>query len=313
MNDRARIALVSAAEALALDEDMPPLLAAFAAAGADAVAVSWDAAGVDWSRFDLAILRSPWDYVPRLTEFLAWGERVSRQTRLLNSLEVVRWNIDKHYLEHLAHAGVPVVPTRFIEPGESAAQALEQFLHARPLRPGAAAAIAHQPQRELVIKPAIGAGSKDAARYRGHEIDDAIAHAERLLAQGRSAMLQPYLAHVDKHGETAMVYVDGRFSHAIRKGPLLRPGAGLVEGLFAAEDITAREPGKDEGRIAKAGFNAIPFPTPLYARIDLVRDATGAPVVLELELIEPSLFFAHGPGAAERFAAAALARLATAA
>jgi O-ureido-D-serine cyclo-ligase len=311
MNDRARIALVSANEALDLDEDMPPLLAAFAAAGADAVAVRWDDAGVDWSQFDLAILRSPWDYVPRLTEFLAWGERVSRQTRLLNALEVVRWNIDKHYLEHLARSGVPVVPTRFIEPGESAAQALEQFLHARPLRPGATAAIAHQPQRELVIKPAIGAGSKDAARYRGHEIDDAIAHAERLLGRGRSVMLQPYLTHVDQYGETAIVYIDGRFSHAIRKGPLLRPGAGLVDGLFAAEDITAREPGKDEGRIAKAAFNAIPFPTPLYARIDLVRDATGSPVVLELELTEPSLFFAHGLGAAERFAAATLARLAS--
>jgi O-ureido-D-serine cyclo-ligase len=309
MAARARIALVTAREALALDEDLAPLIEAFAAAGADAEPCCWDDAAIDWSGYSLALLRSTWDYVPRLGEFLAWGERASRSTTLLNPLEVVRWNVDKHYLLELDRAGVPVVPTRFVEPGEDALAALARFVEGRPLVPGTGAAAAAQPPRELVVKPAVGAGSKDAARYRAHELDDAAAHLARLLSEGRSAMLQPYLADVDQHGETAMVYLDGRYSHAIRKGPLLCAGAGLVEGLFAAEDISAREPGKDEGRVAKAAFNAIPFATPLYARVDLVRDATGSPVVLELELTEPSLFFAFAPGAAARYVEAALARL----
>jgi O-ureido-D-serine cyclo-ligase len=99
-----------------------------------------------------------------------------------------------------------------------------------------------------------------------------------------------------------VLYLGGRFSHAARKGPLLRAGAALVEGLFAPEDIRARAAEPAELEVAAAAYAAVPFAPPVYARIDLLGDAQGAPVVLELELTEPSLFLAHAPGAAESFA-----------
>jgi O-ureido-D-serine cyclo-ligase len=303
-----RIALVSAREALPLDEDMPPLRTALADAGVTVDVPCWDDPGVDWSGYDAALLRSTWDYVDRIDEFLAWCERCARQTRLLNPPGVVRWNTDKHYLVHLAQAGVPVVPSRFVEPGADAEAAFAAFLAGGPDSCTVGRAPAFD---EFVVKPAIGAGSRDAARYARSEASAALQHLERLIRAGRSVMLQPYLARVDEQGETAALYLGGEFSHAIRKGPLLRRGAGLVEGLFAPEDIRPREAEPAELAVAAAAFAAIPFEAPAYARIDLIRDDTNAPVVLELELTEPSLFLAHAPGAAERLARHLIQRLKT--
>ena len=300
-----RIALVSAREALALDEDMEPLAMALREAGAEVATPFWDDAAVDWGRYSAAVLRSTWDYVERIDDFLPWAERCAQQTVLLNPPAVVRWNTDKHYLLELAQQGIPVVPTRFVEPGSIAAQQIERFLGdgADALTAGQADSFA-----EFVVKPSIGAGSKDTARYRRHEVARAADHVARLLAQGRSAMLQPYLGRVDEVGETALIYLGGEFSHAIRKGPLLRAGAALVEGLFAPEQITPRQPQPDELAVARQAYAAIGSSRPVYARIDLIRGADDAPVVLELELTEPSLFFAHAPGSAQRFAHALLER-----
>lgn len=295
------IALVSAREALALDEDLPPLVEALRRAGAQASTPCWDDAAVDWAAFDLAVLRSTWDYVERIVEFRAWARRCALQTRLLNPPALVDWNTDKHYLAHLHRAGVPVVPTRFVEPGEEAARSMRQFLAGGPDSLSAG----HECDfDQFVVKPSIGAGSRDTARYRRTDAHNALEHLSRLVeTERRSAMLQPYLASVDTIGETALIYFGGEASHAIRKGPLLSLDAGLVEGLFAPEEISAREPGDDERLLAAAAHAAIPFDAPLYARIDMIRDGQGAPVILELEMTEPSLFFAHAPGSAERLAA----------
>ncbi|MEP6939502.1 MAG: hypothetical protein ABI846_07030 [Rudaea sp.] len=290
------IALATARAARELDEDLPPLAEAMAAAGHDFSVVEWDDAAADWSRFGLVVLRSTWDYTSRLPEFLAWIDRVSSATRLLNPVDVIRWNTDKHYLGDLARAGVASVPSHFIEPGEDAGHALEHFL------------VAHA-STEFVIKPSVGAGSRDAQRHGRNELDAARTHAQRLLDAGKSVLLQPYLARVDEHGETALVYFDGIFSHAIRKGPLLRRGEGPTRALFAQEHITARAPLADELRVAESALAAIPYTTPLlYARVDLIRDGADAPCVLELELTEPSLFFVHGAGSVQRFVAAIAAR-----
>jgi glutathione synthase/RimK-type ligase-like ATP-grasp enzyme len=298
-----QVALVTALEARDLDPDMAPLTTALRAAGAAVSMPCWHDPEIDWSRYDVALLRSTWDYVDRIDEFLAWCDHCASHTRLLNRPDVVRWNTDKHYLLDLAREGVPVVPTRFVEPGDDARAALDAFLAggASFLAAGESAGESCE-FAEFVVKPAIGAGSRDAARYRRDEAGQARAHLERLLAAGRSTMLQPYLERVDQHGETAVLYLGGRFSHAARKGPLLRPGAALVEGLFAPEDIRARAADPAELEVAAAAYAAVPFDPPVYARIDLLRDARGAPAVLELELTEPSLFLAHAPGAAESFA-----------
>jgi O-ureido-D-serine cyclo-ligase len=188
---------------------------------------------------------------------------------------------------------VAVVPSSFIEPGEDAEQTLPAFL-------------ARHDCLEFVVKPSVGAGSRDTQRHGRADVAAALTQARRLLDAGRSVLLQPYLDSVDRDGETALIYIQGVFSHAIRKGALLPPGstASPVIGLFAPEKIMARAPGPDELEVARHVLGALPFPVPLYARVDLIRDANGAPVLLELELTEPSLFFAHAPGSAERFTAA---------
>jgi len=293
---RRAVALVSTRAARGLDDDMPPLLAAFGAAGADAEIVDWDNPKADWARFDAALLRSAWDYTERLGEFLAWIERVASLTMLLNPPPVVRWNADKHYLLELARAGLPVVASSFAEAGSEAERALDEFL-------------TRQSCAELVVKPAVGAGSRDTRRHARTAIPQMLAHMRRLLGAGRSVLLQPYLEGVDRHGETAVIHIGGGFSHAIRKGPLLPLGAAPTGALFAAEEITVREPGADELSVAQRVLAALPFGALLYARVDLIRDAGGAPCLLELELTEPSLYFGHAPGSAQRLVAATLARL----
>ena len=290
------VALVSARAARGLDDDMPPLLAAFAAAGAAAEIAAWDDPRVEWGSFDLALLRSAWDYTERLPQFLAWVERTAACTRLLNPVPVVRWNSDKHYLLELTRAGLPVVASHFAEPGADAGAVLEAFL-------------ARHACDDLVVKPAVGAGSRDTRRHARAARADILAHVGALLGARRSVMLQPYLSGVDAHGETALVFIAGRFSHAIRKGPLLSPGAAATAALFAPEDIRARAPGPDELAVGERILAQLPFGELLYARIDLIRGAEGAPCLLELELCEPSLFFSYAPGSAARYAHAALARL----
>jgi glutathione synthase/RimK-type ligase-like ATP-grasp enzyme len=286
-----KIALVTAIAAFALDEDLAPLQRALHAAGVDAPIVAWDDMTVSWRRFDAAVLRSTWDYVERLPEFLAWARAVQGQTLLLNPLETIRSNVDKHYLARLEAKGIAIVPSAFAEPGEDAAEVLAGFLERFPQA------------REFVVKPAIGAGSRDAQRYRRGQKKPSGAHIRRLLSEKRSVLLQPYLDSVDDAGETALIFFDGVFSHAIRKGPLLLADEGPTEALFAAETISTREPGKDELKLAQATLKALGGKQPLaYARVDLIRGSDGAPRVLELELTEPSLFFPFGEGSAERFA-----------
>ena len=260
----------------------------------------WTDPAVDWSTFDAVVIRETWDYVERRAEFLAWTRDVDAVTRLLNTAGVVAWNTDKTYLRDLDAAGVPVVPTRFLAPGDDAAS----------WRPAAVTT------GDLVVKPAVSAGSRDTMRYAAGDPDGAaLAHVERLLSSGRTVMVQPYLDAVDGHGETALLFFGGEFSHAIRKGPLLvRDVEGdRVAGLFVQEDITAREPSPAEIDVARRAIAAITASTgasvPLYARVDLVPGPDGAPLLLELELTEPSLFLAHDRAAAGRFAAAVAASI----
>ncbi len=288
------VALVTAVAARDLDEDLLPLASALRNAGAEVTIAEWDLPR-DWSRFDIALLRSTWDYPQRLAEFLEWTEEVSRKTTLLNPLPLVNWSSDKHYLGDLTSKSVPTVPTRFIEPGERVDQRIAELLS--------------QPQmQEFVVKPAVGAGSRDAQRFGPEEEAEATRHALRMLDENRSVLLQPYMSRVDEHGETALIYFEGEFSHAIRKGPILKRREGPTTELFAKEAINARTPDPAEFDVGASALRAVPFDTPLYARVDLIRNRDGDPVVLELELIEPSLFFPFAAGSAERFAAAVTAR-----
>src|SRR5262245_9856047 len=274
---------------------MPPLLDALRATGADAEIVNWDDQDVDWERFDLALLRSTWDASIRLAEFLAWSERAARLTTLLNPVPVLRWNTDKRYMRDLARAGVPVVPTQFVEPGADASSATSAFLE-------------NAGTNEVVVKPAVGSGSRHARRHPHSDAAAIRAHVEELLDMGHTALLQPYLERVDEHGETALLYFEGTFSHAIRKGPMLVKGENATKQLFAAEKITPRVPTEAEFAVGEQAVRAVPGGPLLYARVDLIRDAQDRPCVLELELTEPSVFLPYAAGAAERFARLIIAR-----
>ncbi len=295
------LALVSVAAAHALDEDMPPLTAALDAAGIAHQVVYWDDASIDWSSFKAVLIRSPWDYNDKLPEFLAWAARVSNQTLLLNPLNVIESNTDKHYLDVLAKQNIHTVPSRFIEPEQHAEDGLKAFLD-------------EFEHAEFVVKPAVGAGSKDAQRFGREEVNAALMHIHHLQYKNHSALLQPYLNRVDEVGETALLFFNGVYSHAIRKGPLLKRNEGPTSLLFAPEQIMARVPSEDEQQLANQVVSALPslfaLDGPLaYARIDLLRDEDGKPCLLELELTEPSLFFNYADGSAERFVAALKSRL----
>lgn len=284
-----KLALATAIAAFALDEDLAPLREACARAGIEVSVVAWDDPTVSWARFDAVLLRSTWDYMDHLPAFLAWCERVDRAGTLWNAPEVVRWNTDKRYLGDLAGRGVPVIESHFLAPGD--------------------AADAFPDLDEFVVKPTVSAGSRDTQRYTRAERAAAVAHARRLLDAGRHVLVQPYLAQVDEAGETALLFFDGEFSHAIRKAPLLRRGEGPTRALFAPERIQPREPTPAEHAVAARVLQALPFGPLPYARVDLLPSAEG-PMLLELELTEPSVFLPFGEGAADRFAAVLARRLA---
>lgn len=290
--ERSRVALVTCDFFPDLYDDDVPLRDELRGRGLDVAAVRWDDPAADWSAFDLAILRSPWDYVPRRDAFVAWAQRVPR---LLNPADVIAWNTDKTYLRDLAAKGLPVTPTSFVPPGET-----------WPPPSGG----------EWVVKPTISAGSQDTGRYLlPSQTSLAATHVTRLTAAGRTAMIQPYLSGVDTLGETALLFFPdetGRlaFSHAARKGPIL---TGPDEGEIApgSEEITPRTPSPAELSAATQILTAVPGGPDrlLYARVDLIPGPDGAPLLLELELTEPSLFLRTAPAAAARLAEAILARL----
>lgn len=277
------VALATCAELPDLDDDGPALRAALDALGVRTSPAVWDDPAVDWAGFDLVVVRSTWDYPSRRDAFLAWADRVGARTPVSNAPRVLRWNTDKRYLRDLSAAGVPVVETFW------------------PDSPEALPDLA-----DYVVKPAVSAGCRDTRRFTRDERTAASHLVSTLQAAGREVMVQPYLDAIDAHGETALLYLGGRYSHAIRKGAMLEPGAPLEAALFRAEDISGRAASDAERAVAERALAAVPTGGGrlLYARVDLVPGPDGAPVVLELELTEPSLFLGFHPEAPARLAEA---------
>ncbi|SDQ99717.1 ATP-grasp domain-containing protein [Thermostaphylospora chromogena] len=255
------------------DDERAAVLGAWAEKGLAGRAVRWDDPDADWSAFEAAVVRSTWDYVDRRAEFVAWARHAGERTRLFNSAEVIERNTDKTYLRDLAARGIPIVPTHW------SAQDLPAW----------------DGYREYVVKPAISAGARDTIRTPDPEV--AARHAAALLAEGRTPMVQPYLSMVEGEGETSLIYFGRRFSHAVRRTPMLVPGATEADNAR----FVRREPAPDQLRLAEKVLAEVPGEL-LYARVDLVRLADGTPVLIELELTEPYLYLSSSPGAASRFA-----------
>jgi hypothetical protein len=271
------------------------LRAALAELGVTASTRIWTDPEVRWDEFDLVLANGAWDNIHRPDEFVDWVERVGECTRLANSPAVLRWNLDKRYLAALADAGVATVPTAWLTPGPDH----EPDLHELPEL--------SLPRGEFVVKPTVSGGGFETARYRtgvGPSAGQARAHIRRLLNAGRAVMVQPYQSSVDTEGESGLIFLGGLFSHAIGKGPLLEVDGGPQSHLYQHEQIGAVTPTEAQLEAAHLALETAEHllgPT-TYARVDLVTLPDGRPAVLELELLDPALFFETAPAAAARFA-----------
>ncbi|MFC9229873.1 RimK family alpha-L-glutamate ligase [Streptomyces decoyicus] len=294
------LALVTDATSLPIDYDMPPLLEACQTVGLATEVCSWEDPATDWSRFDAVLFRSPWTWAERLPEFLAFCERIAAVTHLITPMSLVRWALDKRYLADIAAHGVPVIPHKIVAPGADPLRAVQEFLAAHPRA------------EEFVIKPTDGCYSKDVQRYARPLEAAAAQHVARLLGNGSHVLMQPYVASVDRDGEIDLTYFDGVYSHAIHKSAMLmRDGTVKVPTL---EYRKARVADEDERAVASAALAAsashLGLERPLICgRVDLVRGDDGKPMVLEMELCEPSLNLTFSEDSALRLAQALAERL----
>jgi glutathione synthase/RimK-type ligase-like ATP-grasp enzyme len=265
-----------------LDPDDRLAVDALARRGLRAVPAVWNSPDVDWAAGGICVIRSTWDYHLDYAGFLAWADRVAAVAPLWNPPRIVRWNSNKRYLEELERRGAPVVPTA--------------WLAARG-RSDLGALLRNRGWSRAVVKPVVGLATRNVMMVDGTAagIARAQAHVDMLLAD-QDVMVQPYVDSVDSYGERALVFIDGEYSHAARKTafqPLAVAGeAGETAAVAEADEIEVAT------RVAGMVDGA------LYARVDLVRDASGKPIVIEFELVEPSLFLGLYPPAAERFASA---------
>ncbi|MCX6509400.1 MAG: hypothetical protein NT081_01115 [Actinobacteria bacterium] len=300
-----RVAFVTTVDLDAIhdDVDLPLQLIAFANAGIDLVQAAWEDETVAWDSFDLIVVRSPWNYVEKLDPFRKWlGDR-SGLTMFHNPVELIEWNIDKRYLADLAHQGVTIVPTAFVDSIEEFHSAAQSF--------GSA---------EIVVKPSVSAGSRLTGRYlktdRAAEV-----LASEILAKGLTTMVQPFAARIDAEGEIGTVLFDGMISHSFNKAALLAEGGQLVGGEYQ-EQITSVQTPDDVLVVVDAAASAATGVAReagwiskdqqlLYGRYDVVRLDDGSPALLEAELFEPCFFLPTDVAAADRFVGAVLRRLRT--
>jgi glutathione synthase/RimK-type ligase-like ATP-grasp enzyme len=265
------------------------LMVGLEARGLRTARVAWSNPDFDWSRARAAVFRSTWDYFERFAEFSAWMERVADSIPLFNAPELVRWNVDKHYLRDLAERGVNVPMTRFIERGETTT--LQEVITA-------------QGWKEAIMKPAVSGAARHTYRLNATNLE---AHESVLrdLLRDEAMMVQPFLGSVLTQGELSLMVIGGRCTHAVRK--IAKPGDFRVQDDHGGT-VHPHAPTADEIAFAEAAVAACPQ-VPLYARVDAVRDDLGALSMMELELVEQELFFRFHPPAAEALAAAIVERL----
>jgi len=267
-----------------IDPDAELLLDALGDVDIDGTLCVWDDPHVAWSDYDMVVIRSTWDYTKDRSGYLEWARALPK---LFNPSSIIEYSTDKHYLDDLKSRGYRIIPTSFCDVGET-----PEF-----------------PDSNFVVKPTVGAGSMDADKYDVGEHVAAAAHVARLHDSGRDAMIQPYVASVDVLGERGLVFIDGAFSHAIRKGAMLHVDQLDRHSLFRLEQLSLADAEPDAVTFAESVMSEPLFNGLLYGRVDLVHMPEGW-AIMELELVEPSLFLSYEAGAAARLASAIKDRLA---
>ncbi|OKL52063.1 ATP-grasp domain-containing protein [Buchananella hordeovulneris] len=295
--DKPVVTFATSADRPTLATEEQPLLAEVASRGIDVRVAVWDDPTVDWQQAGIVVVRSVRDYAQKPDEFLAWTRRVPR---LLNPAPVVGWNIDKHYLQDLAQRGLPTIPTIWLEPEDKFSK---HQLHTRfPAR------------GDFVVKPAVSSGGRGTGRYTSTDAQsrmEAIAHAQRQLAKGRSVMVQRYLEAIDTAGELSLIFFNGLISHAVSKRAMLHPSFRNLDEVVQDEEVQAREVTEAERafgervRLALHGYMKEALGRDmllLFNRIDMVPDGRGGYYVMEISLVDGSLYLDTCPQAVTNFA-----------
>ena len=270
------------------DADLPLLQNSLHALGIDAAAAAWEDPDIDWSAFDLVVIRSTWTSVEFPERYLRWLNSTASMTRVENNTSLIAWNFDKRHLLDVQAADIPIVPTTWVAPDQD-------------WRP---------PAGPFVVKPAVSGGGRETAMYTRPSAD-AVDHVRRLQAGGATVMVQPYVESVDVVGETKMVYIDGQLSHALNVGPLLEPDAGVCERPWekrVSAKVCTPTPAETNTADRVMAFIEARFEGPLYGRVDtcMVQDE---PAVLEIEFVDPSLSLSAAPEAPGHLASAIARRL----
>ncbi len=282
-----QIAIATCAAYADLKADDELLRQALEARGVVARPVVWDEEGIDWSKFDLCLVGSTWDYHEKHRPFLSWAQQVEAASTLRNPASLIAWNSDKSYLRELAERGLRIVPTVWVDRDDGAD--LKEVL-------------AGEGWSEAVVKPVIDLGARNLHRVR---IDERSPALDQALQRSPKAMVQPFFPSVEEQGELSLIYIAGALTHAVRKRPA--PGDFRVQSIWGGS-VERTEPESAEIELAEGALAQLDEP-PLYARVDLVAGPDGAPCLIELELIEPNLYLTEHPPAAQSLAEAALLRI----
>jgi glutathione synthase/RimK-type ligase-like ATP-grasp enzyme len=278
-----RIALLTLEQVDDFVIDDAIVLPEFARRGWDAIELPWSQPDVDWNTFDLVIVRTTWDYHVRVDEFLDTLARIDRSSaRLENPLALIRWNLNKRYLRDLEARGVAIVPSVWGTGGTA-----DVF----------AGLFTTLQDNEIVLKPNISGGARDTFRLHAPLTDTMLQHLVDTF-DGREWFAQPFVRSVVTEGEYSLFYFNGVLSHAIRKVP--KPGDFRVQEEHGG-DIQPCAVTSELRTMADAVMAAI-APAPLQARVDVLRLDGGALALMELELIEPSLYFRTDSASPAHFA-----------
>ena len=264
-----------------LDDDIL-LRNALEAKGLRVARTYWDNPDFDWAQTRCAIFRTTWDYFNRYAEFMSWLDRAGKQTRLINPIELILWNVDKHYLHDLSEKGVRIPPTRFIETGDT-----------RPLEKVAAEC----GWPELILKPAVSGAARHTYRL---SMTDLSHHEDiyRTLVQDEAMLLQEFQHKILSEGEVSLMVIGGKHTHAVLK--TAKAGDFRVQDDFGGK-VQSYKPTEEEVQFAERVVSLC-SPLPVYARVDMIRNNLGQICLSELELIEPELWIRMNPQAASQLA-----------
>ncbi len=263
--------------------DDEALIAVLAKHGVHAQRIPWDEKGVDWKTFDKVIVRTTWDYFTRCAEFLTTIQKIGRETELWNSAKTITWNANKKYLIEMEKQGVPVVPTALVE--KATPERVAEVANGRGWK-------------EFVAKPTESGGALSTFLFPR----DFARRAEINEAHSKEFIVQPFIPSVGTEGEWAFHFFRGQYEYSILK--TAAKGDFRVQSIHGAWERQETADPKDVA-VAKKVLDSLDEPT-LYARVDMVRDASGKLLLMELELIEPHLYFGKVEGAVEKFADAIL-------